>query len=72
MTITGDLAVEAFLPWIDRHAAKLGLSPTVVRAVSDRIELDLSGPSELLDMLEIGCWLGPIDAMVEGIERRPL
>jgi acylphosphatase len=72
MIISGDLVPEAFLPWISRHASKLGLAGTISHAANDRIELDLSGPEELIDMMEMGCSLGPIDVWVETIERRPL
>lgn len=34
--------------------------------------MDLSGPEELIDMMEMGCSLGPIDVWVETIERRHL
>jgi hypothetical protein len=61
MIISGDLVPEAFLPWISRHASKLGLAGTISHAANDRI-----------DMMEMGCSLGPIDVWVETIERRPL
>ena len=72
MTILGELDAETFLPWIDRHAAKLGLSQAVAHAGPDRIDLDLLGAPELIDMLEVGCLLGPIDVWVETIDRSPL
>lgn len=72
MTISGDLVPDAFLPWIDRHAAKLGLSRTVFSVSEEKIELDLSGPEELIDMMEMGCSLGPIEVWVEAIERHVL
>lgn len=72
MTILGDLDIAAFLPWINRHAAKLGLRQTISHADNGRIELDLRGPEELIDMLEVGCLLGPIDVWVETIDRQPL
>lgn len=72
MTILGDLNIASFLPWIRRHAGKLGLSQTVSHADDGRIELDLGGPEDLIDMMEIGCLLGPIDVWVETIDREPL
>jgi acylphosphatase len=72
MTISGELAPETFLPWIERHAAKLGLARAVFYASDERIELDLSGPEELIDMMEMGCSLGPIEVWVETIERHAL
>ena len=34
-------------------------------------DVDVAGPVELIDMMEMGCSLGPIDVWVETIERRP-
>ncbi|MDQ0322279.1 acylphosphatase [Pararhizobium capsulatum DSM 1112] len=72
MTITGELDAASFLPWIRRHAAKLGLLQAVSHSSADRIELELAGPEELIDMMEMGCSLGPIDVWVETIERQAM
>ncbi|WFP62827.1 acylphosphatase [Mesorhizobium sp. WSM4904] len=72
MTILGDVEVASFLPWINRHAAKLGLTHAICLAGPDRIELDIAGPAELIDMMEMGCSLGPIDVWVETIRRAPV
>lgn len=69
MIILGDLKAASFLPWIGRHAARLGLSQAVSYRDDERIELELSGAEELIDMMEVGCSLGPIDVWVETIER---
>ena len=70
MTIRGALDADSFLPWIRRHAAKLGLSQDIVHSGPDRIEVDLAGAPELIDMMEVGCLLGPIHVWVETIDRR--
>ncbi|RWA73793.1 acylphosphatase [Mesorhizobium sp.] len=72
MTILGDVEASSFLPWIERHAAKLGLAQAICVASPDRIELDVAGPAELIDMMEMGCSLGPIDVWVETIRRTPI
>lgn len=70
MIIRGDdLDAASFVPWIQRHAAKLGLAQTIVHAGPDRIEIDLAGAAELIDMMEMGCSLGPIDVWVETVDR---
>lgn len=71
MTIHGRLDPVSFVPWIRRHAAKLGLVHNVTSSSSDRIELEISGAPELIDMMEMGCSLGPIDVWVETIDRSP-
>ncbi|MBB4240566.1 hypothetical protein GGD54_001286 [Rhizobium tropici] len=70
MTILGDLNAASFVPWIQRHANKLGLSQRFFHSDADRIELEVTGPAELIDMLEMGCSLGPIDVWVDEIQRR--
>lgn len=70
MTILGNLNSASFVPWIRRHANKLGLSQTFFYSHIDRIELEVIGPMELIDMLEMACSLGPIDVWVEEIQRR--
>ncbi|RWC33600.1 acylphosphatase [Mesorhizobium sp.] len=72
MTILGDVEAASFLPWIERHAAKLGLTQARCVAGPNRIELDIAGPAELIDMMEMGCSLGPIDVWVEAIRRVPI
>ncbi|SCB58107.1 hypothetical protein GA0061105_10431 [Rhizobium aethiopicum] len=69
-TILGDVRSASFVPWIRRHADKLGLSQNFLHAGADRIELEVAGPVELIDMLEMGCSLGPIDVWVDQIQRR--
>ncbi|WP_454854139.1 acylphosphatase [Rhizobium binxianense] len=69
MTILGSVEPASFVPWIRRHAGKLGLSQSFLHAGADRIELEVAGPVELIDMLEMGCSLGPIDVWVEEIQR---
>lgn len=69
MTILGELEGVSFVPWIRRHAAKLGLFHTISNVSPMRIELEIAGPEELIDMMEVGCSLGPVDVWVERIER---
>ncbi|QCL97870.1 acylphosphatase [Agrobacterium tumefaciens] len=72
MMISGNLSPATFLPWIDRHAAKLGLSRTISYSSEKRIEIELMGPHELIDMMEMGCALGPFEVWVDTIERHVL
>lgn len=70
--IAGDLAAESFLPWIERHLRRLGLRGTPQRRSEGQVELILSGPPDLIDAMELGVSLGPIDVWVETIARRRL
>ncbi len=70
MIIRGnDLDAQSFVPWIERHAAKLGLAQKIACRSPDRIEIELAGEADLIDMMEMGCSLGPIDVWVETIDR---
>ena len=71
LTIHGCLGADSFLPWILRHAARLGLDVKICHADAGRVDIDLGGPADLIDAMEMGCLLGPIDAWVETIDRMP-
>lgn len=71
LIILGEVGAASFVPWIERHAAKLGLDQTISHRSEDRIDLLLAGPVELIDAMEMGCSLGPMDVWVETIERIP-
>ena len=68
-TLYGELSPPNFEPWIRRHAARLGIK-LVVDEVNQRcIRLTLSAQPELLDAMEMACWLGPASVWVERIDR---
>ena len=70
--IRGILSAATFLPWVERHMGKLGLSGAFGAVGAERVELRVEGPPDLIDALEMGVSLGPIEAWIESIERRPL
>lgn len=70
--IHGDLGAATFLPWVARHMHKLGLTGGVTTATADRVDLRVDGPPDLIDALEQGVSLGPIEAWVDSIDRFPL
>lgn len=70
--IRGDLGVATFIPWVLRHMGKLGLKGGFGTTDRMQAELYVDGPQDLIDALEMGVSLGPIEAWVESIERRPL
>lgn len=71
-TIEGDLEAESFLPWIVRHMQRLGLRGVPVRRADGQVEITLEGPADLIDAMELGVSLGPIDVWVEAIARQRL
>ncbi len=70
--VEGDLRAESFLPWIVRHLQRLGLQGVPIRCADGHVEITLSGPADLIDAMELGVSLGPIDVWVEAIVRRRL
>ena len=70
--IEGDLMADSFLPWIVRHMKRLGLQGAPLRRADGQVEITLSGPTDLIDAMELGVSLGPIDVWVDAIERRRL
>ncbi|MES2543060.1 MAG: acylphosphatase [Pseudomonadota bacterium] len=71
-TIEGDLEAESFLPWIVRHMQRLGLRGVPVRRADGQVEITLEGPADLIDAMELGVSLGPINVWVEAIARQRL
>lgn len=70
--ISGDVGAPGFPRWIERHAGRLGLRARIGLRTPGRIELSVGGPADLVDAMEIGCSLGPIDVWVETIRRESL
>ncbi|MFT3691094.1 acylphosphatase [Paenirhodobacter sp.] len=70
-TLHGRLAPGAFAPWIERHAARIGVSVRFGPRAATRITFAATGAPDLLDALEMGCLLGPREVWVELIDRMP-
>lgn len=71
-TIRGDVASPRFPPWIERHARRLGLRLASTEVRGGAVEIVVAGEPDLLDALEVGCSLGPIEVSVDLIERESL
>jgi acylphosphatase len=67
--IQGAVDSQTFPRWINRYARRLGLRGEVSAVRPGEVEVLASGPPDLLDALELGCSLGPIDVWVESIRR---
>ncbi|MEP5008572.1 hypothetical protein [Roseobacter sp.] len=53
------------LPWIEGHAAKLGIRMRVISASQTCIRFEATGAEEMLQALTLGCSLGPHGVWVE-------
>lgn len=67
--ITGDVAARHFPGWIRAHAAKLGLRLHRLDLSERGIEVEGSGPPEMLEALALACSLGPSGVLVERVIR---
>ncbi|MFK7753036.1 MAG: acylphosphatase [Sedimentitalea sp.] len=69
LVLCGDLAATGLLDWICHRARLLDLTGSVQRETAQRIVINVSGPADLIDAMEVACLLGPVNVMVERIER---
>lgn len=60
-----DVGFEDFL---SAYYTRLGLNLRIDHASGDRLQFDVSGKPELVDMLLTVCWLGPSAAMVNEVK----
>lgn len=67
--ITGNVGATCFVPWIQRHARKLGLTQVVCRESANGVEVEAEGLAEMLDAMEVACLLGPAEVWVESVSR---
>lgn len=68
--ISGQLG-HSLSPWIGKHADRIGVDVRFGNSSADRLEICVDGPPALLDAMEMGCLLGPIDIWVDDIQRKP-
>ncbi len=59
---------EAFLAFVLHRLALLSL-PGEARRAGEMVVIRTEGHDALIEMLEMACWLGPIDCGVDTIDR---
>ena len=69
LTIRGRALDRSFLTFVAEKAQRLSLNGWAAVPRTDEITIVVSGPEALVDMLEVACMLGPIDALVDAIDR---
>ena len=67
MKVTGELGRD-FLEFVANRASWLSLSGWAERPSDDHAVVVAAGPEALVGALEMACLLGPIDALVHGLE----
>lgn len=72
LTIKGRSLGASFLSFAAERAERLSLNGWAAVPHPDEVTIVASGPAALIDMLEVACMLGPIEALVHEIERAEL
>ncbi|MCY4006357.1 MAG: hypothetical protein OXE84_05970 [Rhodobacteraceae bacterium] len=67
MVINGDLHIPSCLGFIALYVQRLDLDSQVTHANRHSIALGLQGHAELIDMLEMACWLGPETSQIQSV-----
>ena len=60
---------SGFAAFATERMARLSLDGRVTEVRPDRVTIEARGHPVLVDMLEIGCSVGPLDSVVREIER---
>lgn len=67
--LEGQLAAPGFADWVRDRAVRLDLTGWVRSDGPSAMTIVVAGPPALVDALEMACSLGPMDVLVERIER---
>ena len=72
LRLTGRVEATDFAGWIERHAGKLGVDILSSDVETNLRRLEVRGPEELIQALELACSLGPQSVLVESTTLRPV
>lgn len=65
----GRFVPGSFAEFMRHRAARLSVEAAPRRLEEARIEVEVAGEADLVDMFEMACSLGPIDCLVLDVER---
>jgi len=69
MVFLGRFVPESFAEFMRHRAERLSLEARFGRLGTERVEVEVGGEADLIDMFEMACSLGPIDCLVLDIRR---
>lgn len=69
LVIRGSFAPEIMVEWIAHRAGRLSINFATEVMCPDRIEVDVSGPEELIDAMALACSLGPASTLIHEVRR---
>ena len=70
MIFLGRFVPGTFAEFVRHRAARLSIEAVPRRLDGERVEVEVIGEPDLVDMFEMACSLGPIDCLVRAVERR--
>ena len=70
MVFLGDFKPESFGDFMRHRAGRLSIHAVAHRLDAMRVEVEVEGEPDLVDMFEMACSLGPIDCLVRDAYRQ--
>jgi len=67
LIIVGKVEDVGFEEFAALYALRLSLAGRLTQLGGGRLEIELCGPRELIEMFETACWLGPREALVDTV-----
>jgi acylphosphatase len=67
LIIVGKVEDVGFEEFAALYALRLSLAGRFTQLGGGRLEIELCGPRELIEMFETACWLGPREALVDTV-----
>jgi acylphosphatase len=67
LVIVGRVKDVGFEEFAALYARRLSLAGRFTQMGGGRLEIELCGPHELIEMFETACWLGPREALVDTV-----
>jgi acylphosphatase len=67
LIIVGKVEDVGFEEFAALYALRLSLAGRFTQLGGGRLEIELCGPRELIEMFETACWLGPREARVDTV-----
>ncbi len=68
-SLSGHVGAEDFVPWMQKHARKLGVEFTVLEASPRHLSIRTTGVIEMVDAFVLACSLGPQSVCIKDVVR---
>ncbi len=70
MVFLGEFQPESFAEFMRHRAGRLSIDAIPRRLDAARVDVEVEGEADLVDMFEMACSLGPIDCLVRDAYRQ--